>query len=84
MQQLLQDIFREAINKAKQIGIWDKLTMEQREALVTKALLHSFMNAVAPKQQGPGEVKPVVLCKDSMCFTGDKDRATPDRILQFA
>lgn len=42
MPQLLQDVFREAINKAKETGVWAKLTMKQRETLVSKSLLYHF------------------------------------------
>jgi hypothetical protein len=38
MQKLLQDVFREAIDKTKQIGMWEKLTIEQKEALVSRYL----------------------------------------------
>jgi hypothetical protein len=42
MQPLLQDIFRDTIDKTKQLGMWEKLTIKQREALVSKYLLEHY------------------------------------------
>ena len=38
MQTLLQDVFRDAIDKTKQLGMWEKLTIKQKEALVSRYL----------------------------------------------
>lgn len=42
MQPLLEDVFRDAINKARQLGIWERLTIRQKEALVSKYLLEHY------------------------------------------
>lgn len=42
MQPLLQDIFRDTIDKTKQLGMWEKLTIKQRETLVSKYLLEHY------------------------------------------
>jgi hypothetical protein len=42
MQPLLQDVFRDTIDKTKQLGMWEKLTIKQREALVSKYLLEHY------------------------------------------
>ncbi len=42
MQQLLQDVFSDTISKAKQLGMWEKLTPKQKESLVSKYLLEYF------------------------------------------
>ncbi len=42
MQPLLQDVFRDTIDKAKQLGMWEKLTIRQKEALVRKYLLEYY------------------------------------------
>jgi len=41
-QPLLEDIFRDTIDKTKQLGLWEKLTIEQKEALVSKYLLDYY------------------------------------------
>ena len=38
----MQDIFREAVEKAKKSGVWEKLTPSQQEELVTKYLQKHF------------------------------------------
>ncbi len=38
MQTLLQDVFRDAIDKTKQLGMWEKLTIKQKEELVSRYL----------------------------------------------
>ncbi len=45
---LLQDVFREAIDKTKQLGMWEKLTIKQREALVSKYLLEYYNKKRSP------------------------------------
>ncbi len=52
MKPLLRDVFREAIDRAKQMGIWDKLNVEQREALVSKYLLQQYNSVISPSQAG--------------------------------
>jgi hypothetical protein len=42
MQPLLEDVFRDAINKARQLGMWEKLTIKQKEGLVSKYLLEHY------------------------------------------
>lgn len=42
MQLLLQDVFRDTIEKTKQLGMWEKLTIKQKEALVSKYLLEYY------------------------------------------
>ncbi len=42
MQPLLEDVFRDTIDKTKQLGMWEKLTIKQREALVSKYLLEYY------------------------------------------
>jgi hypothetical protein len=42
MQPLLQDIFRDTIEKTKQLGMWEKMTIKQKEALVSKYLLEYY------------------------------------------
>jgi len=42
MQPLLQDIFRDTIDKTKQLGMWEKMTIKQKEALVSKYLLEYY------------------------------------------
>jgi hypothetical protein len=42
MQPLLQDVFRDTIDKTKQLGMWEKLTIKQKEALVSKYLLEYY------------------------------------------
>ncbi len=42
MQPLLEDIFRDAVNKTKQLGVWEKLTIKQKETLVSKYLLECY------------------------------------------
>ena len=42
MQPLLQDIFRDTIDKTKQLGMWEKMTIKQKEALVSQYLLEYY------------------------------------------
>ncbi len=42
MQPLLGDIFSDAIAKAKQLGMWEKLTISQKESLVSKYILEYY------------------------------------------
>lgn len=42
MQPLLEDVFRDAISKARQLGMWEKLTIKQKEALVSRYLLEHY------------------------------------------
>ncbi len=42
MQPLLRDVFRDTIDKTKQLGMWEKLTIKQKEALVSKYLLEYY------------------------------------------
>jgi hypothetical protein len=42
MQTLLQDIFSDTISKVKQLGMWEKLTIEQKEMLVSKYILEHY------------------------------------------
>ena len=42
MQQLLQDVFRDTISKTRELGMWEKLTLKQKEALVSKYLLEYY------------------------------------------
>ncbi len=82
MQRLLQDIFREAINKAKQAGVWEKLTLKQREVLVSKAILHYFKNACAPGQSGATAAQSLSPCREALCENNHLWR--PDRTMQLA
>jgi hypothetical protein len=38
----MRDIFREAVEKAKKSGVWEKLTLPQQEELVAKYLQKHF------------------------------------------
>jgi hypothetical protein len=38
----LQDVFSNTISKAKELGMWEKLTLRQKESLVSKYLLEYF------------------------------------------
>jgi hypothetical protein len=40
--QQLQDVFSSTIDKAKQMSMWEKLTIQQKEGLVSKYLLEYF------------------------------------------
>ncbi len=51
MRQLLRDIFRDTIIKAKKTGVWERLTMPQKEALLSKSLLQHFKNESDPEQR---------------------------------
>ena len=42
MRTLLQDVFRDMIDKTKQLGMWEKLTIKQKEALVSRYLLEHY------------------------------------------
>ncbi len=38
----MRDIFREAVEKAKKSGVWEKLTLSQQEELVAKYIQKHF------------------------------------------
>ena len=40
--QQLQDVFSSTIDKAKQMGMWEKLTVQQQERLLSKYLLEYY------------------------------------------
>jgi len=42
MQEKPQDLFRQALEKAKKSSIWEKLTSAQKEALITRYLQRHF------------------------------------------
>ena len=52
MQPLLEDVFRDAISKARQLGMWEKLTIKQKEGLVSKYLLEHY-NKEQSQQKAP-------------------------------
>jgi hypothetical protein len=60
MQHLLRDAFSHAISRAKQNGIWEKMTLAQKEALVTKYLLLSYEHIGKTQQTGVSS-EPVML-----------------------
>jgi hypothetical protein len=49
MQLLLQDVFRDTISKTKQLGMWEKMTISQKEALVRKYLLEYYAKCVTTR-----------------------------------
>ena len=52
MQPLLKDVFRDAISKARQLGVWERLNIAQKEALVSKYLLEHY-NKNRSQQKAP-------------------------------
>ena len=44
MHKSLGEVFRDAIDKSKELGTWEQMTMKQKEELVSKYLLEYFNN----------------------------------------
>jgi len=42
MHETLQDLFRQALEKAKKSSVWEKLTPAQKETLITQYLQRHF------------------------------------------
>jgi hypothetical protein len=44
MRPLLRDVFRDTISKVKRLGMWEKLTIQQKESLVSRYILERYNN----------------------------------------
>ena len=42
MQNTSDDVFHDTIDKGKQLGLWEKMTIKQKEELVSKFLLEYY------------------------------------------